>query len=174
MKSLLITLSLISAIYSGINSQCSTLIQMVDVGVEGCVLPMIVETSEILLPCSAPPEFNKLEEDDFGYIDFIDTSCINICQLGRNVHITCFSFAVSTTNEEPGNLFIFPNPVESFIEIRGEEINYLRLYNNCGILIAELQQENIKGFDMANQTSGTYILQLFTKTKVYLRRFIKL
>lgn len=174
MKSFLITLSIICAICTDINSQCSTLIQMVDVMVEGCILPEVVSTSEILLPCSYPPEYTQLEEGDFAYIDYTDTSCISFCQIGNDVHITCLSLAVGLADKESvDKLLVFPNPVESFINIQTDEINYLRLYTNCGILVTEMQQPGINRFDMTSQTRGIYFLQMFTKTKVYTRRIIK-
>ena len=174
MKSLLIILSFIGALCSHINSQCSTLIQMVDVMVEGCILPEVVSTSERLLPCFYPPEYNQLEEGDFAYIDYTETSCLSFCQLGTDVNITCLSLPVALANVEENKLIVFPNPVESFAFFRGDEINYLRLYTNCGILLAELQQPGINGIDMTSQTRGIYILQLFTKSKVYTRRIIKI
>jgi hypothetical protein len=174
MKPILFFLFLQFACHFKLISQCNTYIQMVDVGVEGCVLPVIVNTQQLLLPCSAPAEFYQLEKGDFGYVEYTLSACANICLLGPEVDITCFSFPVDTKDQTiKEGITIFPNPVQEEVFIKGEDIIQVRLYSDTGIQMLELNHPDITHINTAGLNQGVYFLQVLTSEQTYLKRFVK-
>src|SRR5690606_27849021 len=88
-----------------IPAQCATLIQMRDVGVEDCILPVIVETNQKLFPCVAPDEFMfDSVAGAYAYIDYVlHPGCFNICQTGLPVDITCYNLLTGLEDAMKGD-----------------------------------------------------------------------
>jgi len=157
-----------------IGAQCSTLIQMVNTGIEGCVLPVIVDSNVVLLPCSAPQAFYALEEGDYAYIDYQSTSCINICQFGQDVDITCFTGLTSIRDDlKNGPLHVFPTPADSWIRIEGQDLQQVEIFDAEGILVSAIENLTPAGIDISALPSGVYFAKVKTHDFFRVIPFIK-
>ncbi len=82
---------------------------------------------------------------------------------------------VDKTKAEIGNSFnIYPNPANDFIEIDvdiNEEILSYSIYNMSGHKI--MNSKEYKKIDIRNLPSGSYILELSTKSKTLSKKFLK-
>jgi hypothetical protein len=174
MKFLIFILFIIQFTFSStsLHAQCSVYIQM-QPHVE-CVLPVVVNTNEVLTPCSAPAAFYELKSGDFGYIEYSDTSCNTICMTGHTVAITCFSLPVGTDHpfyEDP--IKVYPTVFQSVVHLEGKNIIRSELYNDCG--------ERLKSYSVFPQTGirlleigpGMYYFKIYTRTGVQVSRIIK-
>jgi hypothetical protein len=85
-----IILAFCVSVVSQLNAQvCPNAEQIVMIkGVE-CLLPKLLLTGEVLLPCVAPVEFNSLVEGDTAWINYQNSSCFSICLQGKEVNILC-------------------------------------------------------------------------------------
>ena len=157
--------------------QCTTLIQMEDIGVEGCSLPVIVETHQILLPCVAPDSFwIDVSVGEQAYIDYIlHPGCANICQLGLNVEITCYNLITGIQNSDEENVIrLFPTLAHSTIVIEGKNINSVTIFNSNGIPVIQ-KIDWISGIlDVSELEPGIYFARLRTSSSSRINKFIKM
>ena len=155
-----------------LHAQCSIYIQM-QPHVE-CVLPVVVNTLEVLNPCAAPPEFYSLESGDYAYIEYRDTSCSTICQAGHEVIITCVQFPVGFDNaklDEP--IKVFPTIFQSVVHLEGKNIIKAELYNNCGTRLKSFTVFPQTGIRLLEYGPGTYYFKIFTPNGVQVSSVIK-
>ena len=143
--------------------QCSTYIQMVDIGIEGCSLPIIVETQQILTPCSSPAGFWDLEVGEFAYVDYTISGCANICQVGGEVDITCFSRLTDIKIEQVDDqIKLYPTITESIIFIDGIALSRANLYDLQGRLVITKSLLNSGKVDISDLPGGIYYVQVIT------------
>ena len=91
-----------------------------------------------------------------------------------NFKIKGLSGNLSTTVFEGINSKIYPNPFESFISIKSNQvINKVELFNILGEKIFIKSYENIKTIQMPNLESGIYLFKLFSDEKIENHRIIK-
>ena len=155
-----------------LQAQCSIYIQM-QPHVE-CVLPVVVNTLEVLNPCSAPPEFYSLQSGDYAYIEYRDTSCNSICLAGHSVVITCVQFPVGFDDgksDEP--IKVFPTVFQSVVHLEGKNIIKAELYNNCGVRLKSFTVFPQTGIRLLEYGPGTYYFKIYTPTSVQVSRVIK-
>ncbi len=158
---------------SAAKAQCNVYIQMVH-AVE-CVLPQVVSTQEILLPCSAPVGFSQLKAGDFAYIDFTDTTCNSICLQGRAVTITCLSIPLATENPGLQNAInVFPTLVQSYITIEGKDIRKAEVYNDCGVRMMTYMESPLTTIHVEDLSPGIYFVKLWTQQEMQIKKIIKL
>lgn len=176
LKSIILILSFFITVYitPDIQAQCSTYIQMRP-AVEGCVLPVIVSTGEYLQPCSGPAEFYQLLEGDFAYIDYEDSGCLNFCQQGDEVDITCISLPVGLDDQQSFHgIKIFPTITQSKIYMQGNDIIQIGLFNDRGVLVKKLMNPNVESIDVTDLEIGMYFIQVVTKNRILVKKVIKL
>ena len=155
--------------------QCSIYIQMVPLGAEDCVLPQIVATGELLLPCAALAGFNQLEEGDFAYIDYIETGCLSYCQAGDEVDITCLSFPVGFVKEEAGEeIKVFPTVVRDWVYVEGEGIVQVEVYNEWGGRIKIIKEPDVSSIEVGSFVSGIYFIRIMTGKEIRVKKVFKL
>ena len=155
-----------------IHAQCSIYIQM-QPHVE-CVLPVVVNTLEVLNPCSAPPEFYSLESGDYAYVEYRDTSCNSICLAGHGVVITCVQFPVGFDDaklDEP--IKVYPTVFQSVVHIEGKNIIKAELYNDCGVRLKSFTVIQPTGIRLLEFGPGNYYFKIFTPNSVQVSRVIK-
>jgi hypothetical protein len=131
-------------------------------GVE-CVLPKVVSTQVLLLPCSSPAGFNQLVAGDFAMIDYTPSSCGSFCMQGIPVDITCFNpvyVGMGETKSENKINFYF-NPTTNNLSIKTPQKATVDIFNMQGQIIKTLQtREDKTHVDVSALPSGMYILKL--------------
>ena len=155
-----------------IYAQCSIYIQMRP-HVE-CVLPVVVNTNEVLTPCSAPSGFYNLESGDYAYIEYQDSSCNTICLAGHEVVITCFSFPVGADNpaiDEP--IKVYPTVFQSIVHLDGKNIIKAEFVNDCGVRLKSFTTFPPTGIRLPEYGPGTYYFKIYTPNGVQVSRVIK-
>ncbi len=147
---------------------------MAELGIEGCVLPQIVATQQFLLPCSSPPGLWQMEIGDFAYIDYVSSGCNNICQIGSEVNITCFSFPVGIEEEEAGDeIKVFPTIVQDMIYVEGD-FRKIEVYNNCGIRRMMVDEAQVSNIDVSSLGPGVYFIRFVTGKGIRVKKVFKL
>lgn len=70
---------------------------------------------------------------------------------------------------------LYPNPVYDALQIEGEDINTLRIYNVYGQLmdVVNVAKQSIIRLEVGHYQPGTYILMLDTDLGVAVKRFVK-
>jgi len=100
----------------------------------------------------------ELEDGDYKY-------CVipvypSIC----NMEDECFETYISNvgiTNYKD-HIMIYPNPATNFINISGDMVSEIKMYNNIGQLI--LTQHNTNTINVSGLTNGIYLLAIETST----------
>jgi hypothetical protein len=160
---------------SSANAQCSILIQMKELGIEGCVLPQVVSTQQFLVPCSVPPGYNQLEVGDFAYIEYIDSACSNICQISPEVAITCLSFPVGIDYSQIADeIKIFPTLVRNRIYIEGNDIYQIELFDDRGVQVMKRKGPDVSVLDVSDFEAGIYFIKVNAKSQILVRKIVKL
>ena len=100
----------------------------------------------------------ELEDGDYKY-------CVipvypSICSLDEK----CFETYISNVGitKYKDHIMVYPNPAKDFINITGDRVAELRIYNNIGQLI--LTQYNKNEINISGLTNGLYILTIETIT----------
>jgi hypothetical protein len=84
----------------------------------------------------------------------------------------------STLDVEKNNILpiinIFPNPAKNWVEIKGNDISNILLYNILGqpIFINITQSNNLIKIDLSDLPSGVYIIKLKTKGKYFISHLL--
>jgi hypothetical protein len=110
------------------------------------------------------PYYFKGSMDEFMYWDrALTPDEINMVCNGRT----------SLDENDFSHVSIYPNPTNSFLHIKNhlDEFNYYRIYSLTGQIITE--GNFIEEIDVNYFSSGSYILELFTDTKSFKKKFIK-
>jgi hypothetical protein len=85
-----------------------------------------------------------------------------------------FTLDVSTL-ENPLDLVLFPNPVNSTINIRNtDSILSVQIYDLFGKLLLKKQGNYIKEIDVSQFNSGIYIIKLVTLKEEFIRKISKI
>lgn len=81
----------------------------------------------------------------------------------------------ASTLENPLDLFLFPNPANSTINIRNiDSILSIQIYDLFGKLLIKKQANYIKEIDVSQLNSGIYIIKLVTLKEEYIRKISKI
>ena len=162
---------------ANIKAQCSVLVVMEQVNLDGCsVMPRIITTAgPHLFPCSAPDGFNQLKVGDYVYIDYIESGCNNFCLYGNRVDITCFSLTVGIENQDKNDeIKIYPTLVQSKIYLEGNDIVQIELYNDRGIQMLKMNNLDGLSLDVADLDAGIYFVRIITKNQIQVNKIVKL
>lgn len=162
-KRIIFMLFFLIVVNTSIFGQCSTYIQMVDIGIEGCSLPIIVETQQILMPCSTPAGFWDLDIGEFAYVDYTISGCATFCQVGSEVDITCFNRLTDIKNEQKvTKIKFFPTITESSIFIDGIDLRSANFYDLQGRLVITKSLLTSGKVDISDLPSSIYYVQVIT------------
>ena len=110
MKKLYFTLMFCTVLIATAHAQCDTYVEIVQ-GVE-CLLPKVISTQDLLLPCTSPVGFNQLVIGDFAMIGFTFSSCGSFCMQGIPVDINCFYpvYVGIGETKHKSSINLYPNP----------------------------------------------------------------
>ena len=173
-KNVFLSLLFFVTFISTTRGQCSTYVQMV-YSVESCLVPVIVSSQQMLMPCSAPTSFYQLSLGDFAYIDYSLSNCASTCLQGINVDITCCSIPTGIKNQVALNeIKLFPTPFQSEIKIEGNNITKIELYNVSGDLLLELKNNNISIIDLSFLNKGIYFIKLVNDNQIIIKKVVKI
>lgn len=174
MKNIFLSFLFFTFFISTTRAQCVTYVQMA-LSAESCLVPVIVSSQQMLMPCSAPTGLYQLSPGDFAYIDYTPSNCATTCMQGLHVDITCFSPTVGIENQEAVNeIKIFPTLFQSEINIEGNNITKIELYNVCGTLLLELKNNNISIIDLSFLNKGVYFIKLVKDNQIKIKKIVKI
>lgn len=84
-------------------------------------------------------------------------------------------FEYDGLSENEGEISIFPNPTNGMLNVSGEGIKEIRVFNAMGQMVKQqfINREEILQIDMSNQSSGVYLLQALGESSTFITRFVK-
>lgn len=114
------------------------------------------------------------ELDDLSYTDYdiSEEECYQIIALLEG-NMIASSEEICVAPEQPQGDRIFPNPTNDYIYISAKDVVNVSIYNVLGAIVFN-QDTNSQSFriDMRNFESGTYIVQVTTKTDVIKEKIV--
>ena len=77
--------------------------------------------------------------------------------------------------ENKGEISLFPNPTNGLLNVSGEGIQEIRVFNAMGQKVRQLStiREKTLQIDMSNLSAGVYLLQAVGEDKAFTTRFVK-
>ena len=69
--------------------------------------------------------------------------------------------------------YIYPNPINNYVTIKGKNIYKVELYNALGMMLSILHTDSYENLDMSQYNSGVYYMKIYTDTGSSLRKIIK-
>ena len=175
MKLFLFTLLCICNVVN-ITAQCSTLVVMEKVILDGCtVMPRVISSGEYLFTCDEPDGFNQLEAGDTVFIDYVQSGCANFCQFGSEVDVTCFEMTVGIEDQETADdIKVFPTLVESHIYFEGNDIIQIEVYNDRGVPMMNIKEPEVFYLDVVDLGPGVYFIRVITNNGIEVKKIVKL
>jgi len=159
-------------------AQCSTLIQMVDIGIEGCSLPVVLETNQVVFPCSAPVGFwSDITVGEYAYINYdISLGCSNVCQATSTyVEITCYNLVTSIENQSQNNeIRILPTLTYSKIIIEAKGVKSVDIFNSQGVPVIPKADLMSGILDVSELVAGMYFVSVRTNSSTRVIKFVKI
>ena len=69
---------------------------------------------------------------------------------------------------------VYPNPANDVINVKGEDIQYVEIYNSIGLKVLDKNVNDSESIDIANFTSGIYFVRTVdNKGKVSTTKIVK-
>lgn len=69
--------------------------------------------------------------------------------------------------------YIYPNPINNYVTIKGKNIYKVELYNALGMMLSIPHTDSYENLDMSQYNSGVYYMKIYTDTGSSLRKIIK-
>ena len=106
---------------------------------------------------------------------FVEDSCYTFVVYGENHIIAGFYFDDVVSESLSSAIALYPNPAYDAVQVEGEGINRMRVYNVYGQLIdmIEVRNQSTIRLEVGHYPSGAYILMLDTDLGTALKRFVK-
>lgn len=84
-------------------------------------------------------------------------------------------FEYDGLSENEGEISIFPNPTNGLLNVLGEGIKEIRVFNALGKMVKQhsINREEILQIDMSDQSAGVYLLQALGESSTFTTRFVK-
>lgn len=132
-----------------------------------CVLPQIVGTTEVLMPCSSPAGFGDLAIGTIALITYSPGSCASFCMEGTDVDISAYTVQSSSAGIEENKLAtfikVFPQPTSGIFTVESSQsIEIIELYSTQGELILTKNGQETNTIDITSFESGIYMLKVKT------------
>jgi hypothetical protein len=148
---------------------------MVDIGVEGCVLPVIVESQQILLPCLVPAGYNEFDVGEYAYIDYQPLGCSNVCLLGLEVEITCLNIITGIENQGKESVMnIYPTLADSRVVIEEKDIQRVEFFDTRGLSMMVIENLEAGEIDISGLAAGVYFVRIKTRSATRVVTLIKI
>ena len=105
----------------------------------------------------------------------VEDSCYTFVVYGENHIIASFYFDDAVSESLSSTIALYPNPAYDAVQIEGEDINRVRVYNVYGQLMdmVEVRNQSTIRLEVGHYPSGTYILMLDTDLGTAAKRFVK-
>ena len=105
----------------------------------------------------------------------VEDSCYTFVVYGENHIIASFYFDDAVSESLSSTIALYPNPAYDAVQIEGENINRVRVYNVYGQLMdmVEVRNQSTIRLEVGQYPSGTYILMLDTDLGTAAKRFVK-
>lgn len=102
-----------------------------------------------------------------------DTVCYNVEVVRNNVRILCSDDACLPSSTEgiatveDNSSYLYPNPTSSYVKIKGNNINCVKIYSLMGeVLFEENANRDELQIDMKKFGDGIYLIQIYTETDI--------
>ncbi len=105
----------------------------------------------------------------------IEDSCYTFVVYGENHIIASFYFDDAVSESLSSTIALYPNPAYDAVQIEGENINRVRVYNVYGQLMdmVEVRNQSTIRLEVGHYPAGAYILMLDTDLGTAAKRFVK-
>ena len=105
----------------------------------------------------------------------IEDTCYTFVVTGETDIVVVFSFDDAVNESLSSSISLYPNPAYDAVQIEGEDINKVRVYNVFGQLMdmIDVKSQSAIRLEVGHYQSGTYILMLDTDKGTAVKRFVK-
>ena len=105
----------------------------------------------------------------------VEDSCYTFVVYGENHIIASFYFDDAVSESLSSTIALYPNPAYDAVQIEGENINRVRVYNVYGQLMdmVEVRNQSTIRLEVGHYPAGAYILMLDTDLGTAAKRFVK-
>ena len=105
----------------------------------------------------------------------VEDSCYTFVVYGEDHIIASFYFDDAVSESLSSTIALYPNPAYDAVQIEGEDINKVRVYNVYGQLMdmVEVRNQSTIRLEVGRYPAGTYILMLDTDLGTAAKRFVK-
>ena len=105
----------------------------------------------------------------------VEDTCYTFVVDGENHIIASFYFDDAVSETLSSRIALYPNPANDAVQVEGEGINRVRVYNVYGQLMemVEVRKQSTIRLEVGHYPSGTYILMLDTDLGTAAKRFVK-
>jgi hypothetical protein len=120
---------------------------------------------------------------DGGMVKAVSEGKTWVCVTDKNTNLsdTCWvtvvkEGTVSVNEHSLANIEIFPNPVQNYIQLAGNDlgsISNIEIYNLQGMIIKSLNYANTNSISVSDLYGGVYFLKIYTANKIATFKFIK-
>lgn len=106
---------------------------------------------------------------------FVEDTCYTFVVYGEDHIIAGFYFDDGVSESLSSTIAIYPNPAYDAVQIEGEDINRVRVYNVYGQLMGtvETRKQSSIRLEVGDYQPGTYVLMLDTDQGTAVKRFVK-
>jgi hypothetical protein len=106
---------------------------------------------------------------------FVEDTCYTFVVYGEDHIIAGFYFDDAVSESLSSTIAIYPNPAYDAVQIEGEDINRVRVYNVYGQLMGtvETRKQSSIRLEVGDYQPGTYVLMLDTDQGTAVKRFVK-
>ncbi len=124
-------------------------------------------------------DYSQVLDSNYYFIPMLDSKLdkyrVLIEQNGCEVYSPCIQFieTASLSDNAIETIQVYPNPTTNYVHLNlPKEVVSISLYNTLGIAVWS-STNLVEKIDMSTYASGTYVLQIATKTENYFAKVIK-
>ena len=105
----------------------------------------------------------------------VEDTCYTFVVYGEDHIIAVFTYDDAVSESLSSTIALYPNPASDAVQIEGEDINSVRVYNVYGQLMdmIEARKQSSIRLEVGHYPSGSYILMLDTDLGTAAKRFVK-
>ena len=105
----------------------------------------------------------------------MEDTCYTFVVYGEDHIIAVFTYDDAVSESLSSTIALYPNPASDAVQIEGEDINSVRVYNVYGQLMdmIEARKQSSIRLEVGHYPSGSYILMLDTDLGTAAKRFVK-
>ena len=153
---------------------------------------VIVQNDPFLGRFEEPGTFYSLGEDDLTYqqetslgavmstvldISGSSLSGVYVTTLGSGIYTNAVPLSIGDSPERIASVVLYPNPTESFFQIKGDlDVERVLIFNSTGKLLASEGsfRNNTSQIDIYHLPPGLYLVRLESSESIYSGRIVKI